>query len=84
MVFLTLRGAHFNLQKERQITMEIKDLNGKVLISLAADNLYDAILLICAELLYLRGANLYEADLRGADLRGANLYEADLRELVRC
>ena len=27
----------------------------------------------------LRGANLYEANLYEADLRGANLYEADLR-----
>ncbi|EHO6665114.1 pentapeptide repeat-containing protein [Salmonella enterica] len=27
----------------------------------------------------LRGANLFDADLRGADLRGANLFDADLR-----
>ena len=31
------------------------------------------------ELLYLRGADLYGADLRGADLRGADLRGADLR-----
>jgi uncharacterized protein YjbI with pentapeptide repeats len=50
--------------------IEIKNLIGEVIKTVAAVNLYST---------NLSYANLYGADLRGADLSGANLRSADLR-----
>ena len=47
--------------------MEIKNLNGEVILKLESTTLLGA---------DLRGADLYGADLRGADLRDADLYGA--------
>ncbi len=57
---------------------------GKILFSVAAASLKDAVLRAIKDGADLHGANLYNANLRranlhGADLRSANLYGADLR-----
>ena len=63
--------------------IEIKNIDGKVLFSSAAENLRVAAEEAVAKSTYLesadlRGANLRGANLRGADLRGANLESANL------
>ena len=54
--------------------MQLKNWLGNVIFESAVETVQ--MLLIAA---LASGANLYGADLRGADLRGANLYGADLR-----
>lgn len=54
--------------------MEIKDINGKTLLSIDGDTLHGADLRDAN----LHGANLSYANLRGANLSGANLRDADL------
>ena len=53
--------------------IEIKNWSGRVLHSIEADSIKNAV-----ELLVSRGANLSGANLSGADLSGANLSGADL------
>ena len=56
--------------------VEIKNRQGEIIITGAYESVKD----VCEKSKNLSGANLREADLRGADLSGANLREANLRE----
>lgn len=59
--------------------IEIKNIDGKVLFSSAAENLRVAAEEAVAKSTYLESADLRGANLRGANLRGANLEDANLR-----
>ena len=83
-------GSELPVEKSSEIKIQIKNrFTGAIIFESKKTTIKEAIVeakengadLSEADLrgANLRGADLYEADLRGANLRGAYLYEADLR-----